>query len=494
MNWSRRATRRALAAALALLLGGGAAQAQVARRGSALEVQLMEHIKVLASDEFEGREPGTPGETKTLRYLARQWYDIGLKSGTNDPGNEWFAPVTIVAREPASSTAQFTRRGRRIVLPAGTALMLTSGNRSLVRDAPVLFAGRGDGPALSGSELAGRVVLLLQAGTDGNARQNALLAAGASAVLTVLDAEGSLGEVAEQRRRTRYALGREAVDGDLEGFVTFAGLARLLQGGAGALATEAARPGFVPRVLDFTATLEATTRETTIRTHNLIGRLPGRRPDGGAVLLIAHWDHFGVCAKPPAEDRICNGAIDNASGLAALTEIARRLAKGRPLDRDVYFLATTGEELGLLGARAFAENPPLPLRQIIAAFNLDTVALAPAGSPVALVGKGLTGLDSHIARVARQQGRTMAAGDIGEGYIRRQDGWALLQHDVPAVMVTSAYADMQRIEAFFAGVYHRPGDDLERPIELGGAAEDVVLHVALSRWFADPRRVALKGK
>src|SRR5689334_20207361 len=78
-----------------------------ARRDTALEAQLMDHIRTLASDDFEGREPGTEGEAKTLRYLAHEWFDIGLVSGTNTPGHEWFAPVTLIAREPASSSAVF---------------------------------------------------------------------------------------------------------------------------------------------------------------------------------------------------------------------------------------------------------------------------------------------------------------------------------------------------------------------------------------------------
>src|SRR5262245_34342840 len=82
-----------------------------------LEAQLRTHIEVLASDDFQGREPGTEGEAKTLRYVARQWTSIGLVSGTNDPGNEWFAPVALVEREPAVSSAQFSRRGRRQYLP-----------------------------------------------------------------------------------------------------------------------------------------------------------------------------------------------------------------------------------------------------------------------------------------------------------------------------------------------------------------------------------------
>ncbi|WP_309140974.1 M20/M25/M40 family metallo-hydrolase [Novosphingobium sp. G106] len=207
------------------------------------------------------------------------------------------------------------------------------------------------------------------------------------------------------------------------------------------------------------------------------------------MLFLAHWDGFGRCAEPPAEDLICNGAIDNASGVAVLTEIARRLSRERQMDRDIYFLATTAEELGLLGAHAFAENPPLPLGQIVAAFNIDSVAIAPAGTPLGIVGKGLTPLDTQIAAVARQQKRKIVDGDAANAYLRRQDGWALQQHDIPAVMVTSAYGDLSKLEHFFEGNYHRPHDDLNQKIELGGAAEDVAFHVALGRWFADSRRV-----
>lgn len=463
------------------------------RRDMVLEGQLRGHIDVLASDDFEGREPGTEGESKTLRYLAGQWIEMGLVSGTNEPGKDWFAPVKLIGRDPAGSFAQFLRKGRRVDVPADSVLMLTSSKRAFVRDAPVVFVGRDGGPPPGRNELAGRVVLLLDGDKEDSERQNALLEAGAAAVLTVLDGDRTLESVTAHRRRTSYALATEAVGGDLEGFISPAGVERLMAGTSSTLASlqaEAAKPDFVPRVMGFTATMEATTRETTIRTHNLIGKLPGRRPDSGAVLFVAHWDAFGVCGEPPAEDTVCNGAIDNASGLAALTEVARRLATARqPLDRDVYFLATTAEELGLLGAHAFAENPPLPLAKIVAAFNIDSVAIAPAGTPLAIVGKGQTRLDADILKVARQQRRKIVPDDAANTYVRRQDGWALLQHDIPAVLVSSAYGDLKRMEAFFEGDYHRPGDNTNKPLELGGAAEDVTFLVALGRWFADPRRV-----
>ena len=485
-----------------------------AGRDKALEAQLLAQMRVLASDDFAGREPGTEGEAKTLRYIGRQWFDLGLVSGTNDPGHAWFAPVTLVAREPSVSTAQFSRKGRALRLAGEEVLMLTSGKRSLVEGAPLYFVGRGRGEVPPRAELAGRVAVLLDRGTvlgkgagnsesagdgrQGSQRQNALLAGGALAVITVLDANRSMASVAERRRRSGYALASEALGGDLEGFITAPGMDGLLKSGGQALSgleQEADREDFVPHLLDISASLEATTREFTIHTHNIIGKLPGRHPGAGAVLMMAHWDHFGTCAQPPAEHLICNGAIDNASGVAALTEVARRLAKkgGVPLDRDVYFVATTAEELGLLGAEAFAESPPLPLAQIVAAFNLDSIAIAPAGTPLAILGKGLSGLDKDIALVAREQKRRLLEEAAPAGYVRRQDGWALSQHDVPAVMVSSAYGDLPRLERFFEGDYHRPGDVVKPELELGGAGEDVAFHVALVRYFGDMRRYPAGG-
>jgi len=313
----------------------------------------------------------------------------------------------------------------------------------------------------------------------------------------VLDAERTLEQVTTHRNRKGYALASDKLGGDLEAFVTPDALDGVLVGAGLSLSKlkdMAGSAGFAARPIDLGVSLEATTRETRIRTHNVIGKLPGKRPELGAVLLLAHWDHFGRCAEPPAEDQICNGTVDNASGIAVLTEIARRLARGPQADRDIYFLAATGEEIGFLGVEAFAENPPLPLSRIIAAFNIDTVALAPAGRPFAIVGKGLTPLDPHIAAYAKSAKRRLDDDEAANAYVRRQDGWALMQHDVPAVMISSSWSDITLIERFMEGDYHRPGDQLTRGIELGGAADDVEFLVGLARWFADPRRVPLRPK
>ena len=466
------------------------AQAGSAKPDRALEAALRSHIETLASDDFGGREPGTDGESKTLRYLAREWFRIGLVSGTNDPGNAWFAPVELVERSPSRSNAAFLRSRRPLALPADGILVLTSGPRQLLENAPVLFLGRGDGALPPRAELAGRIAVILDTAPAGMAadtvagRQDRLIEAGAGAVLTVLDGERTLDAVAARRTRAGYALADDRLGGDLEAFVTADYATRLFGADWPALVRAADVSGAPPRPLALTGTLEATTRETRISSHNLIGRLPGRNPERGAVLLVAHWDHFGICATPPAEDLICNGAIDNASGLAVLTEAARVLTKGKKLDRDVYFLATSAEELGLLGAHAFAENPPLPLASIVAAFNIDSPAIGPAGMPLTIIGHGLTGIDDDIAKVAKSLKMKIDTNPLADSFLRRQDGWALLQHDIPAVMVSPSYSDPVRLERFMETTYHRPSDQIGPGFELGGAAEDLAVQVALVRWFA----------
>ena len=465
---------------------------------AALEAALKAHVETLASDDFGGREPGTDGETKTLRYLARQWFDIGLVSGTNDPGNAWFAPVELVERMPRASRAVFFRGHRRIPVGADGMLVVTSGLRSLIEDAPLLLLGRDTNPDTARTELAGRIAVIFDSqaapGSEGgnpDDRAGRLLDAGAAAVITVLDGTRTLDAVKERRQRPGYALAGEKLGGDLMAFATPALADALFDaGGVGRMAALKAasdQPGFVPRAISVTATLEATGSETRIHTHNLIGKLEGRRHDLGAVVLMAHWDHFGRCADPPAEHLICNGAVDNASGLAVITEAARMLAAGRQNDRDIYFVATTGEELGLLGALAFAENPPLPLDAIEAALNVDSTGLVPAGLPVSVIGAGMTDLDDGIAQVLKAMRRKAVAGNAANAFVRRQDGWVLIQHDVPAVMVSSAYSDQARLDAYMDERYHRPTDVPAR-VEYGGMAEDVLLQVELARFFADIRR------
>jgi hypothetical protein len=478
--------RVALASLTVLLAGCTAVRPGIAPPPgeAAAEAALLRHIQVLASDDFEGRRPGTEGETKTLRYLAREWQAAGLESGTNDPANPWFAPVELSLSIPATGTARFARGRAQVNIARDSIAVFSSGRRGLVEDAPTVFVGQ-SGEGLDRSELAGRVAIMLWDHAGEAEQREALFDKGASAVLAVVANRAEFDRIVDQRRSGAYRLAQENDGSLLDGFLTADAAEGLLGTARYAQLVEAAANSETRSVpLGLTATIEATSTPGTVRTHNLIARLPGKRPDTGAVLLLAHWDHFGICAEPPATDVICNGAVDNASGLAVLTELARRLAAGPRLDRDVYFLATTAEEWGLLGARAFAQNPPIPLDSIVAALNLDTVAVAPSGSPVAIVGAGLTGLDPAIEALVRAGGRRMGKDDIARQFVRRQDGWALIQRDVPAVSVTSAFAQAGPLDHYLETRYHQPSDEVAG-IELGGAAEDLFLHLALVRHFAD---------
>jgi Zn-dependent M28 family amino/carboxypeptidase len=196
---------------------------------------------------------------------------------------------------------------------------------------------------------------------------------------------------------------------------------------------------------------------------------------------------LGIC-KPEGEiDRICNGAVDNASGMAVLTEIARRLAKKRH-DRDIYFVGTTAEESGLLGAQVFADDPVFPLENIVIALNVDTIAVAPRGAKVAIIGRGTTALEPEIESVALKAGRQIEKSTDANAFLRRQDGWVLTQKGVPALMLSGSFSDLELMERFLNGAYHGPDDEFGPTVELGGAADDAELHVALGKYFASAKK------
>jgi acetylornithine deacetylase/succinyl-diaminopimelate desuccinylase-like protein len=218
-------------------------------------------------------------------------------------------------------------------------------------------------------------------------------------------------------------------------------------------------------------------------SNNVIGKVAGRNPDGKTVILMAHWDHLGLCRPVGESDRICNGAVDNASGTAALLAVAARVARMK-LDRDVWFVFTGAEEWGLLGAKAFAATPPMPLEAIVAGFNLDTIAVVPAGMPVAMVAEKNSPLAALVKDAALAMGRTWDGDDEAAPFIERQDGWPLTQKKVPMVMAGGSFSDMKRLRDFLGKDYHGQDDELTVRTDLGGAVEDANLHIEMVRRAA----------
>jgi len=455
--------------------------------------ELRAEIAVLASDRFEGRAPGSTGETLTIDYLRDRWRAVGLQPAGEGGDDRWLQPVPLIERRPFAQSVQARADGRIIKLPEDGLLLLGREATGMV-DAPLTYIGYGlDRANRVRADVRGRIAVVLGEdppwrAADRRTRERLLVEAGAVGVLTVAAPAEDWDDL-----RTRFAAGATRLVEDDNG----AGLAGYVRSdawralaGAGGLGLAKARrlarsDRFAGRALPVTMHIATSNRVRRFDSHNVIGRIPGRRPGSGAVLLLAHWDHLGLCGAPDAVDRICNGAVDNASGVAVLTLVADRLAKAPPLDRDVYVLATTAEERGLLGATYFAAHPPLPLDQIAIAINIDTIAIRPPGAPVAIIGRGSHGFDADIDAVSRSMGRDVDADQEANTLIRRQDGWALAQKGVPTVMVGGAFSDIPALDRFFEGRYHGVEDAADAQLELGGAAEDADLHVALARHFAD---------
>jgi Zn-dependent M28 family amino/carboxypeptidase len=464
---------------------------------------LRRHIEVLASDSYEGREPGTEGERKTIAYISRELASYGLEPA--GPEGSWYQPLEVKVRRPAKHVSVWRGRGKRNRLELGEdrLILLGRGEKESVAGAPVVFAGHGAVipdrgiDQLAGIDLQGAVVLILY---DPPAvpnfpayaeRVKGIASRGAAAVIGILgkDMSWAMVQRAYAAGQNRLAIQPMApIQGAMsqqaaEALVPLArtSLAKLLDSAPG--------PSFRPVRLKLKASLEVESEVRTTATHNVVGRLRGSAPDGKAVMFLGHWDHLGICQPEAAEDRICNGAVDNASGIAVMLESARALAKGPRPKRDILFLATTAEEMGLLGAEYFAARPPIPLESILAAFNLDTVAIAPKGQKVAVIGRGgVPSLDAAIDAVAAAMGRSLDMDDEAAAFVQRQDGWALARAGVPAVMVGGSFSDVAQLRAFLQGPYHGPDDDPDASLILDGAAEDADLLIALARRVADPAR------
>ncbi|MDP8914475.1 MAG: M28 family peptidase [Pseudomonadota bacterium] len=484
-------SRFLLAAAPLLLLLSTVAEAQQRVRPD----ELMRHIRVLASDQYEGREPGTAGGERTEAYLLESFAQAGLAPGA--AGGGWRQVVRMIERRPEQSRVSWKAGTRRLEVPEDALVLVGRKARLRLANVPVIFAGYGTPGDVEGVDVDSALLLVLGGnppGREGAAelreRTAELAAAGARGVIAIVPAAAQWADV-----KRAVAAGR-AVPLDraspLEGAISTAGAASLLRGAGlnlSSLSEEASRPGFRARRLGIDASLDVETVVHAYEAANIIGRIEGKGRPGEALVLMAHWDHLGLCKPEGAPDRICNGAVDNASGTAILIETARAVAAGARPARSIYFVATTLEERGLLGADAFAASPPPAIERIVAALNIDTTAIAPAGLPVAIIGRGnYPELERVIDSTTRSLGRGVDTDTEANVMVERQDGWALARRNIPAVMATGSVSDMSRLRAYLSGPYHKPEDDLTRPIELGGAVEDTDLHIALARALSDPVR------
>ena len=481
-------TMRNILAGMAALLLGACASVPSAPPPPSLdmiEASLSRDIEVLADDSFGGRYPGTYGEEKTRAWLIGRYAELGLQPGLGQDESgaaDWTQEFTLVRRsaKPDSSSSEASiRKGSRTVRFAEGVIGSHAGvdNPSLA-DVPMVGVDA-DLAMLKPGSLVNRALVI--PATELFKRASQLEQADPKAVVITTADRATFDQVAGFVARGRWRLENETKAPAIfllspENSTSLMELigknADRQPDGLGVIAYDTLLQGSIAQDV------------SRIETSNIIGILPGQVEDAGALIVLAHWDHLGdECRPADASDRLCNGAVDNASGLAVMVEAVRLAAREGPMDRDLIVLATSAEELGLLGAEAFVADPPVPLPTIVAGFNIDTVAIAPRGAPVVILGAGETPLDYGISEVARSLGREVLPSELQAQFIRRQDGWVFLREGVSTVMVGGTLADEEVFQAFLNGPYHGPEDEFSAEMELGGAAEDTLLHAELIRYF-----------
>ncbi len=481
-----------------------------------------ELVKTLASDEFEGRGPGTPGEEKSVQYIKAQFERIGLKPGNN---GDWFQTVPMQeTTADETTTMAIDVNGKPHTLKFGTDMVIgtRTGQPEVKVDASELvFVGYGvDAPEqqwndYAGVDVKGKTVVMFVNDPGFHVKDPDLFNGnrmtyygrwtykfeeaarkGAAAALLIHDTEGaSYGwdVVKNSWSGAQYDL-RAADDPEprlpLQGWIT-GDQARALFADAGLdldkLRSDANKRGFkpVPMPAKMSVALKSTTSEKSSR--NVLGLLPGTGKPDEAVVYMAHWDHLGKHDGEQTPDGktdvIYNGAVDNATGVAGIIEIAEQMAKlGKP-KRSVLFLAVTLEESGLLGSKYYVAHPAIPLDKTVAVINLDAMGVAGKAKDMTVVGMGNSELEDILKPIAAKQGRTLVEeSNPAGGYYFRSDHFNFAKAGVPA-LYTDAGTDLVEGgkaagdasgEDYNDNRYHKPGDEYDPATwKLDGAIDDL---------------------
>jgi Zn-dependent M28 family amino/carboxypeptidase len=491
----------------------------------AAAARMLEHIRVLSSDEFEGRAPGTAGEDKSVAYLQQELSAMGLSPG--NPDGTYIQKVPMVGI--LSTTSATFEVGGKTLTPAilndYVAVSRHVAPQVEVKDSDVVFVGYGvvapeyRWDDFKGVDVRGKTVVMLvgdppvpdpkdpskldEAMFKGKAmtyygrwtyKFEEASAKGAAACLIVHETgpagypfavvQGSWG-------RENFSLESPGGNADrvsVEGWLSL-GYARTLFAAAGfdydALKAAAVRPDFHP--VDFGAKASFTVRNKTrpLASRNVIAKLEGSDPAlrGQYLVYTAHWDHLGRNPRLKG-DQIYNGALDNASGCAGVLEIARTFvqlpAAERP-KRTVLFLVVTGEEQGLLGSEYYGQHPLYPLTKTLADINIDGMQTAGPSRDIEVIGYGNSTLDDLAASVLAEDGRVVVPDTQPEkGSFYRSDHFEFARVGVPAFYTSSGtdiigkepgYGRMRRDE-YVSSDYHKVSDEIKPWWDLRGAAQD----------------------
>ena len=501
---------------------------------------MMRHIRVLASDEFEGRAPGTRGEQLTVDYLIGQFRRLGLEPG--NPDGTYVQKVPFIGSR-AKAELSFSVGGKRIELKEPDDFRAASAwqvPQIKIEDSDLIFVGYGvvapvygwddfkgvdvkgktlvtlpndpqvpvsDDPAkLDEKMFQGRAVTYY---ARNDHKREIAKQRGAAAHITIFE-PGMFGvpnwrsristhglEAFDTReadkKRTEIGAGGEISPETAQRLFTASGL------DLAALKKAALQRDFRPVPLNAKATFRVAQTLRDLDSRNVVALVRGSDPKlkNEFVIYTAHWDHFGR-DETLRGDNVFNGALDNASGVAAMLEVAKAFARLRtPPKRSVLFLATTGEEQGLLGAKYYAEHPLYPLEKTLASLNADIINVHGRTRDIGIIGIDKSTLGDLLVGLTEKQGR-FAKGDLLPelGLYYRTDHKEFAAAGVPSLWMRRGIDFIGKPEDFgrkavatyLANDYHKVTDEIRPDWDLSGAVEDYQLYFQLGHAIAQGDR------
>ncbi|MCW0373030.1 M28 family metallopeptidase [Xanthomonas sacchari] len=507
-----------------------------------------ELVKTLSSDAFEGRGPGTPGEDKTVSYIRDQMQRIGLQPGN---GDSWFQDVAMTETTAApGTTLTIAHDGAARQLAFGTDMVVgtRTGQPEVKLDgSDMVFVGYGvDAPEqkwndYAGQDWKGKTVVMFVNDPGFHTGDGSLFEGkrmtyygrwtykfeeaarkGAAAALIVHDTPGaSYGWDVVKNSWSGAQYDLPAKDDPepripVQGWLTAEAAKQLFADAGLDLAQaykDASKRGFkpIPLKAKLSVDLKSTIAEKTSR--NVVGVLPGGSRADEAVLYMAHWDHLGKHEGEPG-DNIYNGAVDNATGVAGILEIAEAFAHQQPKpERSVVFLAVTLEESGLLGSKYYVAHPTFPLNKIAGVINLDAMPVDGRAKDLVVNGFGSSQLEDLLKPIAAAQGRVLHAEDAPQsGFYFRSDHFNFAKAGVPALyidggedLVDGGIEAGRRAAAEYAKRYHTPADEYDPATwKLDGVMDDLQAVYGVGKelaagdswpnWYADNPFKAARDK
>ncbi len=506
---------------LALASCAPAAQVGVTSANVSVDpARIAEDVRTLSSDAFLGRGPATPGEPLTVNYIRDRLQAAGVQPG--GPGGSWFQEVPLSQSDIVGTPSlSVTVGGQTHPLTQGNEIAVRASMQSVdrvnLRNVPIVFLGYGiraperNWDDYKGENLRGKIGMVLindpdfesgQGDFGGKAmtyygrwtyKYEEAARQGLAGLLIVHEtAPASYGwaTVKNSNTNTMFDIVRDnpaEVHPLVEGWVQREDAVRLLQAAGQdfeALKKRAQTREFRPVPLgDATFSANYQVRRQTIRSKNVLGRLPGTAYPNETILYGAHWDHLGVGSPDARGDSIYNGAVDNATGVAAVLELARLFAAAPRTPRSIVFAFWTAEEKGLLGSEYYAANPVYPLETTVAGFNIDALTATGRARDVLVVGYGQSELEDWLKPVLDANNRVITPDPNPEaGYFFRSDHFPMAKRGVPMLYMDSGSdllsggkeAGKTADDTYRRDAYHQPADEFNAATwNFEGIAEDV---------------------